>query len=88
MKIIDLSHTIHDDIQIYPGDPPPSIRRGLTHEKDYCHVDLLTLGSHTGTHIDAPYHFMKNGKKSTNCRFSVSSATAFWWMCALNQTGN
>ena len=63
MKIIDLSHTIHDDIQIYPGDPLPSIRRGLTHEKDYCHVDVLTLGSHTGTHIDAPYHFLKKGKK-------------------------
>jgi arylformamidase len=63
MKIIDLSHTIHDDIQIYPGDPVPSIRRGLTHEKDYCHVDVLTLGSHTGTHIDAPYHFFKKGKK-------------------------
>ena len=63
MKIIDLSHTIHDDIQIYPGDPVPSIKRGLTHEKDYCHVDVLTLGSHTGTHIDAPFHFLKKGKK-------------------------
>ena len=63
MNIIDLSHTIHDDIQIYPGDPVPSISRGLTHEEDYCHVDVLTLGSHTGTHIDAPYHFLKQGKK-------------------------
>ena len=63
MQIIDLSHTIHDDIQIYPGDPAPSIRQGLTHEKDYCHVDVLTLGSHTGTHIDAPFHFLKKGKK-------------------------
>jgi len=62
MQIIDLSHTIHDGIQIFPGDPPPSISRGLTHEKDYCHVDVLTLGSHTGTHIDAPYHFLKEGK--------------------------
>jgi len=63
MNIIDLSHTIHDDIQIYPGDPVPSIKRGLTHEQDYCHVDVLTLGSHTGTHIDAPYHFLKEGNK-------------------------
>jgi arylformamidase len=63
MEIIDLSHTIHDEIQIYPGDPLPSIKSGLTHEKDYCHVDVLTLGSHTGTHIDAPYHFLKAGKK-------------------------
>jgi arylformamidase len=63
MKVIDLSHTIHDGIQIYPGDPVPSIKRGLTHENDYCHVDVLTLGSHTGTHIDAPFHFLKKGKK-------------------------
>jgi len=63
MQIIDLSHTIHNNIQIYPGDPVPSIRRGLTHEKDYCHVDVVTLGSHTGTHIDAPFHFIKEGKK-------------------------
>ena len=63
MRIIDLTHTIHDDIQIYPGDPVPSISRGLTHENDDCHVDLLKLGSHTGTHIDAPYHFLKDGRK-------------------------
>ena len=63
MEVIDLTHTIHDDIQVYPGDPIPSISRGLTHEKDYCHVDLLRLGSHTGTHIDAPYHFLKGGQR-------------------------
>ena len=63
MQVIDLTHTIHDDIQTYPGDPVPSIDRGLTHEKDYCHVDLLKLGSHTGTHIDAPYHFLKDGQR-------------------------
>ena len=62
MQLIDLSHTIHNEIQIYPGDPVPSISRGLTHENDYCHVDVLTLGSHTGTHIDAPFHFLKKGK--------------------------
>jgi kynurenine formamidase len=61
MEVIDLTHTIHEDIQIYPGDPAPSIRRFLTHENDYCHVDMLKLGSHTGTHIDAPYHFLKKG---------------------------
>ena len=63
MEVIDLTHTLHDDIQVYPGDPRPSISRGLTHEKDYCHVDLLRLGSHTGTHIDAPYHFLKGGQR-------------------------
>ena len=61
MEVIDLTQTIHNKIQINPGDPIPSINRFLTHEKDYCHVDFLKLGSHTGTHIDAPYHFLKSG---------------------------
>ncbi len=63
MKTIDLSHTIEEGMQIYEGDPKPKISEALTHEKDYCHVDLLELGSHTGTHIDAPFHFIKDGKR-------------------------
>jgi kynurenine formamidase len=64
MEVIDLTHTIHDDLQIFPGDPAvPSIRRGLIHEKDYCHVDVVRMGTHTGTHIDAPFHFLNDGKK-------------------------
>lgn len=61
MKIIDLTHAIHDGMPVYPGDPLPAIRRALTHEENYCHVDELRLGSHTGTHIDAPFHFLRAG---------------------------
>ena len=61
MQIIDLTHEIHDGMPVYPGDPVPAIRGALTHEEDYCHVDELRLGSHTGTHIDAPYHFLSGG---------------------------
>lgn len=66
MNIIDLSHEIKNGMMIYPGDPEISIREGLTHEKDYCHVDRLFLNSHTGTHIDAPLHFIKGGKAITD----------------------
>jgi kynurenine formamidase len=62
VKIIDLSHTIHEGMPVYPGDPLPAIRRALTHEENYCHVDELRLGSHTGTHVDAPYHFLEAGR--------------------------
>jgi kynurenine formamidase len=62
VKIIDLTQDIHDGMPVYPGDPQPAIRRALTHEADYCHVDELRLGSHTGTHIDAPFHFLKGGQ--------------------------
>ena len=63
MDVIDLSHRIQEGMQIYPGDPVPLISPSLIHEKDYCHVDQLQLGSHTGTHIDAPYHFVPEGRR-------------------------
>src|SRR5581483_5787880 len=30
---------------------------------DVCNLSLLTLGSHTGTHVDAPYHFLPDGPR-------------------------
>ena len=69
-KIIDLTHPIRSGMMSYPGDPEIKLTEALTHEKDYCHVDLLHFGSHTGTHIDAPYHFLKDGKRISD--FPVS----------------
>ena len=57
MQVIDLSHSIEKGMTLFPGDPEPDIKNACTHEADGCHVNQLVLGSHTGTHIDAPYHF-------------------------------
>lgn len=62
MHVIDLTHDIQNGMMIYPGDPEIAIMEGLTHERDYCHVDQLHLNSHLGTHIDAPFHFLPEGK--------------------------
>lgn len=62
MHLIDLTHTIQNGMMLYPGDPAIAITEGLTHDRDYCHVDQLHLNSHTGTHIDAPLHFLPAGK--------------------------
>lgn len=69
MTVIDLSHDIRNDMMVFPGDPEINISEGLTHDKDYCHVDRVHLNTHTGTHIDAPLHFIKAGKSVTD--FSV-----------------
>ncbi|KAL7277570.1 putative cyclase [Trametes coccinea BRFM310] len=58
---IDLSHTLDDDVQIYPGDPTFSCCPALTIEKDGLNVHSISMGSHIGTHVDAPYHFFANG---------------------------
>ncbi len=62
MKIIDLSMTLKNNMIYYPGDPIPEFHPALTFEKDGCRVTELKIGSHTGTHMDAPSHFIKDGK--------------------------
>ena len=62
MKIIDLTLTISEKIPTFPGSPQPNFINWETIEKDY-NLELLFLSTHTGTHMDAPYHFLKKGQK-------------------------
>jgi len=63
MKIFDVSLPISKEMPIYPGDPPVKIQRKATIGKDGSKSNLsrLSLGAHTGTHVDAPFHFLENG---------------------------
>jgi kynurenine formamidase len=63
MKVIDLTLTISEDISTFPGSPQPNFINWESIEKDGYNLELLFLSSHTGTHIDAPYHFIKKGQK-------------------------
>lgn len=56
MRLVDLSHPITAGMQVYPGDPMVGITPALTLESDGVAVAHLSLGSHTGTHMDAPRH--------------------------------
>ena len=62
MKIIDISQEIRSDMTVYPGDPrfhsqvSASFKQG-----DMCEVSELTIGSHCGTHVDAPLHMIPGG---------------------------
>ena len=61
MRVIDLSNSIHDKMQIFPGDQPPVIKALLNHVQDGCLVSQMKLCVHAGTHIDAPAHFIAGG---------------------------
>lgn len=61
-RIIDLSHRIHDRMPVYPGDPGVRIRHALQLTSDGVAVDELQLGTHTGTHVDAPSHTVAGGR--------------------------
>ncbi len=63
MKLIDLSLTISESIPTFPGSPKPHFINWSNIKDDGYNLELLFLSSHTGTHIDAPYHFAKNGLK-------------------------
>ncbi|GAB4550194.1 MAG: cyclase family protein [Pleurocapsa sp.] len=59
---IDISLTIHPGMPYWPDNPPISIEPSqcLAHG-DVCNVSQLTLGTHTGTHVDGINHFIKGG---------------------------
>lgn len=61
MKIIELSHCLKNKIPIFPGDPEFSLKNISPKEEYY--LSELKSGLHSGTHIDAPLHYIKNGKK-------------------------
>lgn len=61
MKLIDLSQPIEDGGPNCPVHPPISIRRIADHPQDGWRMELLTLASHTGSHIDAPLHKLAGG---------------------------
>ena len=60
-KAVDLTHELHSGMPVYPGDPSPSFVRFATLQKEGVNLTKMTLGSHTGTHIDAPRHFIPDG---------------------------
>ncbi|MCI9598141.1 MAG: cyclase family protein [Firmicutes bacterium] len=61
-KFVDLSWEVSDDSPIYPGDPEPKITTTHTVEKDYYNLSGVYVGTQTGTHVDAPYHFRNEGE--------------------------
>jgi arylformamidase len=60
--LIDISLAIGDDLPIWPGDPRPELHPVATLARDGVQVSRLVLGTHTGTHLDAPRHFIPDGR--------------------------
>jgi kynurenine formamidase len=60
-RLIDLSHPLTESTPIYPGDPEPKIFAASTVAADGYNLSHVHLGTQTGTHIDAPFHFRDRG---------------------------
>ena len=63
LKFIDLTLPISEKIPTFPGSPQPIFIQWENIKDDAYNLELLFLSSHTGTHLDAPYHFLEKGKK-------------------------
>lgn len=61
-RIVDLSYSIRGDMMVYPGMSRPVIEWLKRVNQEGSNVSRITLEAHTGTHIDAPKHFIDEGK--------------------------
>jgi kynurenine formamidase len=63
VRVVDLSHPVTPETQVYPGDPVPHLEQHSTIERDGFNLMSVTMGSQSGTHVDAPYHFDNDTKR-------------------------
>lgn len=62
MKFHDISVTVTSELPTWPGDPSVELGRvSKIEEGANANVSRITMGVHTGTHVDAPFHFLENG---------------------------
>ncbi len=80
MPIYDLTLPIHPSMVTWPGDPPARVEPRLRVARgDACNVSELCLGSHTGTHLDAPRHFIEGGMPVDELPLEALMGRA--WVC-------
>jgi len=61
-RLIDLSHPLEHDQLNFPSDPKLSIVTHNTVDAIGYNISKISLSSHQGTHLDAPFHFYTDGK--------------------------
>jgi len=74
---MDVSMPLRDGMVHWPDDPPVRVRKVLDCVLgDRCTLSMLTMSSHTGTHIDAPAHYLKGGAGVDTMPLEVSIGRA------------
>jgi arylformamidase len=58
----DLTHLIFEGMPTYPGEPKPEFSPHFRLKRDKVNVTKLIMSSHTGTHVDAPKHFISDAQ--------------------------
>ena len=77
MKIYDISQELFGCV-VFPGDPAPERRILLEVAKgDVCNLTAFSMCAHNGTHVDAPYHFLQDGKRVDQLALSTLIGYAY-----------
>ena len=77
MPIYDISVPIRSGMPIYEGDPPVNIEPASSLAKgDSANVSFLHFGAHTGTHVDAPAHFIAGARRIDSVSLDTLIGTA------------
>ncbi|MDH3251901.1 MAG: cyclase family protein [Ignavibacteria bacterium] len=62
MRVVDLTHPISDGLPVYfPWHPKTTLTQTANYKDNLCLVQCLSIGTHSGTHIDAPSHVLEGG---------------------------
>lgn len=65
MEFYDISLPIVEEMIVYPDNPQPSIVRYASIPKDKVNESIITIGSHTDTHVDSRLHIITTSPTPT-----------------------
>ena len=78
MRTYDITLTISPDLPTWPGDPGVEIERvEKIEDGSNANVSRVDMGVHTGTHVDAPFHFLQDGKTVDQIDLSLLTGRAY-----------
>ena len=75
-KFYDLSQPVYDHCPGWPTYEPTVVKYEASYDKDRFNAEQIRLNSHTGTHLDAPFHFFPDGQTVDQLDVSLFQGTA------------
>ncbi len=78
MTIFDISVTISPEMPVWPGDPAMEVSMALSMDRgDSVNVTQLRMTAHTGTHVDAPHHFLNDHRTIEDLALDVLTGPCY-----------
>jgi arylformamidase len=78
MRTYDITLTISPDLPTWPGEPAIVLERiKKIEEGANANVSIMKMGVHSGTHVDAPFHFLQDGKTVERMALKILAGRAY-----------